>query len=167
MDNLIAAAFELAQECRQHPGGLGLGIVKQDDPASHPIDARQYEAKLLFRRHGVPIARPNVGAENHQSARVCEIEEGGARSKTWKPEERCRWVSRPASVDGYFVSFDPAVDLSLGLGGGHSIEKGMRISVVAKAVAFGQGTPYESRIGGDVSPQQEERGLHAFDFKGV
>ena len=70
MDNLIAPAFQFAQESRQHPGGLRLGIVKQHDPAPDLIDSAKDETKFLFGPHRLPVARPDVGAENQQSARA-------------------------------------------------------------------------------------------------
>ncbi len=131
------------------------------------LDARQDQAQLLVGAHGKPVARPDVGTENHDAARRQAIEQAWFEAKAGKSEEGRRLSWPAASVDGGLVRCDASVDLRLRPRQCHAVEKWVRVTVMAKRMTLGQCTPRQLRVGGGIAPEEEERGADALGLERV
>src|SRR5262249_26805666 len=72
----VTLPLELSQQAGQHLGRLCLGVVKQHDAASQPLDAGKDEMQFLLGAHRFPVACPDIGAEDHHTPLAHAIEEG-------------------------------------------------------------------------------------------
>src|SRR5262249_7949778 len=123
--------------------------------------------QLLFRGHPLPVAGPDIRAENNQSPLAHAVEEGTVRSKARKAEEwRCRRGPRLA-VKSDLVGSDSTIDFGLRLGDRHVIEPRVGIAVVTHAMALREGAACELWVGRRISSQEEECCAHAFTFERI
>ena len=85
----VAALAQVAQQRRQHGGGLPLGVVEQDDAVVvlRTLDEAEHTGALLVRRHLQPVSGPQVGAEDGEMVRVEIGEQILAVGKAGKAEE--------------------------------------------------------------------------------
>ena len=97
MDHAISVVAEPAQEGRQHGCGLRLGIVQQDDAlARRPAAARSAVSTRCCRRHRIPVAGPEVGAEHGDAARSARCPASRASFQRRESERTaCSGWSRP------------------------------------------------------------------------
>src|SRR4249919_1814361 len=68
VDDAVSPPFKLMQEGREHLCCLRLGIVKQNNAASDPLDTGQNKVQFLLRRHPHPVACPDIRTKYHHSA---------------------------------------------------------------------------------------------------
>ncbi len=167
VDDAVAAFLQRAEEGRQHAGGFRLGVVQQHDAAPDLVDTPHEALQFEVRRHLVPVAGPDVGAEHHDAAPLEPIEQRGAGGEAGEAEERRRRRAAGPAVERQFVGGDAAVDLGLRLGQRQVVEQTMRIGVMADRVALGAFAPRQRRMRRHVAAEQEEGGVHAFVLERV
>src|SRR5262245_44013963 len=127
MYDTVSTALEGAEEGGKHRGGLFLGVVEEHDPAAGCLDSFQHLFELSFRRHRIPVARPQVRAEHHDAATFESLEQLWRGSKSRKTEERRRWRAAGLAVKGGIDGREPAIDLGLGGGDRHAVEQRMDV----------------------------------------
>src|ERR1043166_5361788 len=78
------------------------------------VEAGERELQLLRRAHRIPVARPQVGAEHHEAARLHALEQGGRGRKAWEAEEQRARLRAGVAIDRALDRRDAAVDLGVG-----------------------------------------------------
>src|SRR5579871_337502 len=167
MHDLVATSLQRAEEGRDHGGGLRLGVVEEDDAAVGGLEPRERERQLLRRAHPVPVARPEIGAEYHEAARLHALEQRRRGRKSGKAEERRARLCADVAVDRALDGGDTAVDLGIGGGETHAAEQRMREAVVRDGVSLGEFALRQRGRGGGIAAEQEERRVHAFVLERV
>jgi hypothetical protein len=99
MDHPVAAAFEFAEEVREHRRRLGLRVVQQHDAAAGGREPLEQQLALVGGRHPIPVACPEVGTEHDDGAPCKPVEQGGASGKARKAEKRCSRCTAGRSVE--------------------------------------------------------------------
>ena len=96
MDHVIVIVPEIAQKSRQHGGGVRLGVVQQDDAPAGAFEPVGEQLQFLFRRHRIPVAGPEVGAEHDDAARLQQRPASPASSRNRESERTaCSGSSSP------------------------------------------------------------------------
>lgn len=161
MNYAIAAPLELTQEFRKHLRRLSARIVKQHNTVVDPLDPFEDQIELDRRRHIVPVARPNIGAE-YDDVPACEHVEQPLRRR--KARETKKWRDRvvPAlTVDGVIVFLEASVDFRFRDGGRHFAEVLMGIRMVGDRMTLRQNSAGQGRMSFAIAAQQEKCGAHA------
>ena len=95
------------------------------------------------------------------------LSRAGFEANPGKRKNGVAGVAADLSINRGLIRRDPAVDVRLGFRHGYAIEQGMRVTVVADAVALGQGSPGDLRMRRRISSKKEERRTHALILEGV
>ena len=116
------------------------------------------------RRHPVPVAGPEVGAEHHDAARLQQVERRRRHLRNRESERTaCSGVRRRDTVQRHLVRRDAAVDFLDGrLAGLYARQDAMLPGVVSDGVAFGRDPAHQVWMFRGGFADQEECGMHAF-----
>ena len=166
MNDPVAVALEVLQECREHFGCLRLGVVQQDDAFAFLVETFGQQLQLLLRCHGIPVARPQVGSEHGDPARLQTGQQRGCRGKAGKAEKGRGRNAAARAIQRHFIGGDTAVDFLQRLRLTDLVEGAMGPCVVADAMAARGDLLDDGRICFGIPADQEKRRLHAFGGKG-
>ena len=177
MHDPVAVRLQPAQKGGQHRGGCDLGVVQQDDALARGGESLGQQREFLFRRHRVPVARPQVRAEHDDAARPHLIEQPRGGGKSRKSEERrgriarggverrgrprVREHARRRAGKRGLVGGDPLVDFPTRGVLAQERQDRVRPCVVADGVAVGGDAPDHFRIGRGIAADEKERRLDA------
>ena len=64
MNDTVPRCLKIVQKGRQHGRALPLGVMKKHDSAMIGLQALHHQTEFVLGRHGIPVARPEVGAEH-------------------------------------------------------------------------------------------------------
>src|ERR1700738_4931722 len=70
MDYAKVMVTQIAQESRQHGGGLRFGVVQENDSLARGVEPADEQLQFLLRRHRLPVAGPEVSTEHDDAARL-------------------------------------------------------------------------------------------------
>ena len=136
MHQSIAAFFQLTQKLAEHLRRLGFGIVKQNNAATGFLKTPEDQIEFGFRRHGLPVGRPDIGAE-HRVAFGVQIGDQRRRiGEAGKAEKR-----RARAVGGFVRRRNSLFDVGFRGRLVHQAQGAIRMAVgmMADSMALGGG----------------------------